>query len=285
MAGLLEKLAGSTSDVLRQLRDARLLEAYYLTGGTAQAVQLDHRISLDLDLFTREPVRTIPAARVQDRCIRLFGEAAVRTVLREPDQIWIEIRGIQVRFLAFPYPHRYPFLEPDGVAVADVRDIALQKALAIGRRAVARDYIDLAWILRSGRMSLEELVREAQEAFRLDGEQAFSPRLFFQQLLYTADLEDKEAAVATLRERTSFEELEKIPPKWTGPAGTAGGAALRPTGGAAGGPSALLPDRLLFPPPSTREALFLFAASVAAFWAAERERWTWAAPGCGRRRR
>ncbi|MCL6577710.1 hypothetical protein [Kyrpidia sp.] len=56
-------------------------------------------------------------------------------------------------------------------------------------------------------MSLEDIVREAGEIFKEDGEKFFSAKLFLQQLLYTEDLEDKGAVVGHLRVPDDFDSL------------------------------------------------------------------------------
>lgn len=202
-----ERLDDHTSWVLRELRDAGLTRAYYLSGGTALALQLGHRVSLDLDLFSREPAREVPADPLLDGCRKRFGDAKVRAVLRETDQLWLELAGVQVTFLAFPFAHKHPLLTANGVAVADIRDIATQKALAIGRRASARDYVDLAWILRTGSIPLKQIIEDALSLFVVDGERLFSPKLFLQQLAYAEDLHDREAAVNSLSQPEDFSSI------------------------------------------------------------------------------
>lgn len=79
----------------------------------------------------------------------------------------------------------------------------MQKAYTVGRRANARDYIDLHNMFSAGVVSLEQLIRRAQNT---DGE-AFSPRLFLQQLTYTRDLPDRDDAIGILIEPQPFEVI------------------------------------------------------------------------------
>jgi predicted nucleotidyltransferase component of viral defense system len=44
-------------DLLRDLQKSKELENYFLVGGTALSLQLGHRISDDIDLFTRTDIR------------------------------------------------------------------------------------------------------------------------------------------------------------------------------------------------------------------------------------
>ena len=193
---------------LLKLKDNGLLKNFYLSGGTGLAIQLGHRVSLDLDLFTEHPTAEIPTAKLLSQCGKHFGTAKVKTEINAPDQLRIEIDGVKVTFLAFPYARKYRLLPNEkDIPLADARDIAAQKALAIGQRNSARDYVDLAWILRKGVVTVDQIIEDAKEVFVLDSEEVFSPRLFLQQLAYTNDLPDTEDTIKLLQKQESFAAL------------------------------------------------------------------------------
>ena len=48
-----ETVSEFTLELLKTLMEDELLENFFLAGGTALALQIGHRISLDLDLFTQ----------------------------------------------------------------------------------------------------------------------------------------------------------------------------------------------------------------------------------------
>lgn len=58
-------LSTDARQLLRQLGQGPLLRSFYLAGGSAAALHLGHRISIDLDFFTLrddyEPVFYLPA--------------------------------------------------------------------------------------------------------------------------------------------------------------------------------------------------------------------------------
>ena len=76
------------------------------------------------------------------------------------------------------------------------------KAYTLGRRATFRDYIDLYFLLINAYITLREIIEDASKKFVLSGEKLFSTRLFLEQLAYTEDLEDKDAALNLLFEQT-----------------------------------------------------------------------------------
>ena len=109
-----------------------------------------------------------------------------RPVLQESGQSSWEIGGVRVSFIAHPFPLVYPLQPYRGVSLADPREIALMKAYALGRRATARDYVDLYWLLKSRVITLDEIIRHCGPKFVLDGHAVFDARLFLGQLAYTA---------------------------------------------------------------------------------------------------
>ncbi len=179
------------------------MQKFYLSGGTALALQEGHRRSKDLDFFTRHPVEALPALPKLDNLLKRFTRA--EQTYKSPKQINWRLDGVSVTLLAYPFAHDFEFHTWRGLAVADVRDIAVQKAYTVGRRVQARDYIDLHAIIKAGLMSIDEIMNRAQHTYG----DAFSPRLFLQQLTYTHDLTDKDDAVGLSIEPQSFTTVEQ----------------------------------------------------------------------------
>ncbi|HHY66504.1 MAG TPA: nucleotidyl transferase AbiEii/AbiGii toxin family protein [Alicyclobacillus sp.] len=202
-----DRIDAKTGEILKKLRDTGLLRNFYLSGGTALALQLGHRISVDLDFFTKTPQSKLKAQAVLNKLVQHFGQSKVALSYRAIDQLWVTLDGVKVTCLAYPFPRKYPLVEYEGIFLADAKDIALQKAFSIGRRATARDYVDLAWIVKSGVMTLLEIAQDASEIFVDEGEKLFSEKVFLQQLVYTEDLEDKDTVVSLLHVPYDFDSL------------------------------------------------------------------------------
>jgi hypothetical protein len=201
----------SVADMLGKWHSVGL--GFYLAGGTELALHLGHRKSRDLDLFTRDPHQRLPQIPDLDSGISCF--ASVEWEIRTPEQWQLRLDGVSVTFLAYPFPCRFALHRWHGLAVADARDIAIHKAYTIGRRAQARDYLDLYAVLSQGIASIDDLIAWAQDTY---GE-AFSPRLFLQQLTYTTDLPDREQALALLESPRKFDtiasDLVKMVQEWS----------------------------------------------------------------------
>ncbi|MFS8067494.1 MAG: nucleotidyl transferase AbiEii/AbiGii toxin family protein [Byssovorax sp.] len=137
---------------LDRLKSVQGIERFYLAGGTAIAVHLRHRTSIDLDLFSTsadvdlsvvaEAIRIV----VADLQVLSVTEAALR----------IRVAGVPVDVVRYPYaPLETPMPGPESFPMASLRDLATMKLAAIARRGLRRDFWDLHAIAEAG-LSLQE---------------------------------------------------------------------------------------------------------------------------------
>jgi len=116
---------------------------FVLAGGTAVALLLGHRLSVDYDFFTRRSFKP----DTLHQAISGLG-IKIQVLQEEPGTLTVSANGVKVSF--FHYPH--VFLEDmtifHGVQIAGLIDIASMKLIAIMQRGAKRDYIDLYWILQ-----------------------------------------------------------------------------------------------------------------------------------------
>ncbi|MBU1148381.1 MAG: nucleotidyl transferase AbiEii/AbiGii toxin family protein [Candidatus Omnitrophica bacterium] len=139
-----ETLIKGSKDKLGILGRSGLLKGAYLAGGTACALQIGHRISVDFDFFTDKEF--IPAIFVKE--LSKFGsfkeeQANKGTVLGE-------FEGIRFSLFLYEYPLLFPVLKYASLDIADIKDIAAMKIDAIASRGAKRDFIDLYFICQSG---------------------------------------------------------------------------------------------------------------------------------------
>jgi len=130
----------NTEEILDRLSRVKLPPKTYLSGGTGLALQLGHRVSIDLDFFT--PSKFIPkqiASRLKSSVSLNVGQAIQGTIIGNIGQI---------RFSLFRYD--YPLLFPCKhflkIKVSDIKDIAAMKIAAITGRGTKRDFIDLYFL-------------------------------------------------------------------------------------------------------------------------------------------
>jgi len=130
--------------VVRALVREGLTMGWTLAGGTGLALQLGHRLSEDLDLFRAAPFQP------EDLAIALTRAGTVRVQARSAGTLHASIEGLRVSFLSAQAPLLFPGTAYRGLLLADPRDIAVMKVIAIGGRGSRKDFIDLFFYLRSG---------------------------------------------------------------------------------------------------------------------------------------
>lgn len=151
---------------------------FYLVGGTAIALQIGHRQSIDFDLFR---FKGFQKTKIVER-LKDFG-LTYRLLFSDSGSFHIVTNDVKLTF--FQYPFKVPTTQKfEGVQMPDLLNLASMKAYALGRRAKWKDYVDLYFLLKY-HFSFPEIVANTQKIF---GE-LFSPKLFLQQLCYFDDID------------------------------------------------------------------------------------------------
>jgi hypothetical protein len=117
-------------------------EHFYLAGGTGLALQLGHRTSIDIDLFTQEQFNT---ELVTTAIIALGGQI----IQSETGTVHGVVNGVKISFLFYPYPLLHPLYAFHGIRLASIDDIAAMKAVAISQRGDKKDFYDMYEILKT----------------------------------------------------------------------------------------------------------------------------------------
>jgi hypothetical protein len=156
---------------------------FVLYGGTALALHLGHRDSVDFDFFSH---RQLDLANLESR-IPWLTDATI--VQRDKNTLSAIIdRGGPVTVSFFGVP-RLPRLAPahtspdNGVQVASLIDLAGTKASVVQVRAEAKDYIDIDALIAQGRIGLPLALTAAKE-LRGPG---FNPEITLKALSYFED--------------------------------------------------------------------------------------------------
>ena len=169
------------TDKQRELLDwiAQYQREYYLVDGTAIALYLGHRQSVDFDMFKQG---TINHKRNLER-ISASG-FAFQVTRRVAEQMNCLLNDVKLTF--FQYPFDIPTSKKEGVPfrLPALLDLAAMKAYALGRRSKWKDYVDLYFIL-TGHYTMEQICARATEIF---GE-LFSEKMFRAQLSYFDDID------------------------------------------------------------------------------------------------
>lgn len=122
---------------------------FVMYGGTALALHLGHRQSLDFDFFGPEPFDTSALYR---NIPFLAGSTIIQ---QEKNTLSCTINRdgeVKVSFFGVPHIHQIkpPHLAENGIKIAALIDLAGTKAAVVQQRADAKDYIDIAALIEHG---------------------------------------------------------------------------------------------------------------------------------------
>ena len=152
---------------------------FYLVGGTAIALQLGHRESIDFDLFKKRGIHTAKIAKQITAHNLPF-----QLIHKDTDQFHIWINNVKLTFFEYGFEVPHPVWFEQTISMPSVTDLAAMKAYALGRRAKWKDYVDLYWLLKH-HCTFATVSARAQELFGA----LFSEKLFRQQLCFFKDID------------------------------------------------------------------------------------------------
>ncbi len=143
-----EILSPAQRKALPLLAPVATKEGFHLAGGTALALRLGHRRSVDFDWFREKPL-TDPlalAARLRDHGVPFTTGQTDRGTLHG------EVPGVKVGFIEFRYPllrRPTPWKEA-GILLVSLEDVAAMKLAAIAQRGSRKEFLDLYFIGEAG---------------------------------------------------------------------------------------------------------------------------------------
>jgi hypothetical protein len=161
------------------------IDDFGLVGGTAFALQIGHRQSIDFDLFSN---REFDNLRLQK--IILKKKKIERVFVDHRGELTVLIEGVKITFLYYPFKIKFSQSVANFIKMPNLLVLVALKAYALGRRAKWKDYVDLYFILKYYH-SLEEVIVAAVKIFG----SSFNEKIFRSQLAYFKDLDYSESVV------------------------------------------------------------------------------------------
>jgi len=131
-------------NILTDLQKDITFEKYFLVGGTALSLQIGHRISYDIDLFTRE---NINKEQIFDFLNRNYnGKFQIHNI--QNIILQISINEIKVDFVKYDYDLIEDIKKEEGIKYLGKKDISAMKLMAVANRGdQAKDFIDIYYLL------------------------------------------------------------------------------------------------------------------------------------------
>jgi len=156
---------------------------FYLVGGTAIALYLGHRRSIDFDMFKFSSIK--PKSLVTKISESGFSYDVTRRVT---EQLNVTIHNVKFTFYEYPFQIESPTSFEGIVKMPTLIDLAAMKAYALGRRSKWKDYVDLYFILKD-----HYTIKQISDRASVIYDQLFSEKLFRAQLSYFADVNFSES--------------------------------------------------------------------------------------------
>ena len=154
---------------------------FYLVGGTAIALHLGHRRSIDFDLFTDntfDPILIRNKIMVNKNIDHTFSQGS--------GELTVLINKVKVTFFHYPFIVQRNITFEQTLKLPDLITLGAMKAFALGRRAKWKDYVDLYFIFQ--KHSFQELIDKTISIFKNE----FNEKLFRTQLGYFNDIDHTE---------------------------------------------------------------------------------------------
>ena len=138
-----ETVDGSTLALIKQLQSDPVLKDFVLVGGTALSLQIGHRISIDIDFFTRNEFD------VQELLEYLEQQYQFQEQYRQVNTLKGIINGVFVDLIRHNYGKVNPDEQIEDIKMASKADIAAMKVNAIaGNGTRVKDFIDIYFLLK-----------------------------------------------------------------------------------------------------------------------------------------
>lgn len=168
---------------------------FYLVGGTAIALHLGHRRSIDFDLFTDNSFNPL---NIRKKILKT--NQINQTFTQGEGELTVLINNVKVTFFHYPFSINRPFDFEGYIKIPDLLTLGAMKAFALGRRAKWKDYVDLYFILQ--KYSFKDLIKKTNSIFKNE----FNEKLFRAQLGYFEDIDYSEE----IQYMTGFEEKDSV---------------------------------------------------------------------------
>ena len=193
-----ETIERETLELLKKLMQDENLSDFFLVGGTNLALQIGHRLSIDLDLFTHIPFETNDLV---SHLIKVYDIQIER--VKEKNTIVGRIAGVKIDMIAHIYPLLQSPIIDEGVRMCSLQDITAMKLVAISDNGTRlKDFVDIAYL--STKMSLVQMLEYYAAKYKNT-----SPIHALKGLAYFGDINFDESIFLCNRKKFNWEKIEQ----------------------------------------------------------------------------
>ena len=145
-------------NLIKELQSNSLFKDHVLVGGTALALQIGHRTSTDIDLFT---TKTQNAIELTDYFVKNYKNAIVN--IASNDFTRVIVNGIKVEMVQYEEKILEEPKNEEGIRLIGINEIAAMKLTTALKRSQPRDFIDIAYLLKE--ISLKKMFELYKERY------------------------------------------------------------------------------------------------------------------------
>lgn len=136
---------------------------FYMAGGTALALQIGHRTSIDFDFYRQEEFKK---AEFRNKFEDAFFDYKLKFLRDDKNTFELQINDIHLSCFYYPYDLIRNVVHVGGVNVASIEDIAAMKMIAIVQRGTFRDFVDMYYLINKfGLPKILELTSDKYKTF------------------------------------------------------------------------------------------------------------------------
>ena len=173
---------------------------YYLVGGTAIALYLGHRRSIDFDLFKSTAINH--KRNLEKISASSFDHIVTRRVFEQMNLI---VNDVKVTFFQYPFPIEAKEKFENYFRIPSLLQLAAMKAYALGRHSKWKDYVDLYFLL-CNYLTIKDISKAATQIF---GE-LYSEKMFRTQLCYFDDVDYSEVVDYLIPNPPSDQQIKQM---------------------------------------------------------------------------
>ena len=158
-----ETVSAEMWELLQMLMKDEMLKDYFLVGGTALALRIGHRISVDIDLFS---TKDFDSAQMLNYLENVYDAKLIEGGLSN-NTVLSYIGNIKVDLLTHNYPLVAPLEVNDGIRMVSNQDIGAMKLHAIHQSGERyKDFVDMAFLLEHA--PLKNYLQSYQQKYKQD---------------------------------------------------------------------------------------------------------------------
>lgn len=188
----LHAIPDPVATLLKRVKDLPIPDDTFLAGGTASALYVGHRESIDIDLFTNESFDVLNLEYF------LKSTFNYEVLMEKQDTLLCYLDKVKFSLFKYPYGNLEPTLYEDHfqIKIASPLDIVLMKIIAIYQRGEAKDFIDVKFLMERYNYSFPFLAEKLFVKYMID------PNVLYQikkSIVYFHDAERNRDTVVLLK--------------------------------------------------------------------------------------